>query len=439
MSVFYQDRGINASQMGVLFALDACVSTFATPFISAVIDKQLAAGKLHARERAIRWSFIVATVTFLLQALVDLDVGLPRFAVFLVCRFVLAVSFSPTVSIITAHTLVALGGDKDRFGEERLYGAYGWMICSLLLGVFMDWTGSWVMYAGTFSVGLVCICLMQNTASTKHHRLPPDGTTSTEPNSPTAARRPAGAENISSWNLIRFYMSKAQSRAFFFSIFCWGVGMSLVETLLFLLFKELGSSNALCGLSVVVTVVFEIPLLKNSKFVLSKFSTRCLFAFGLVCWIIRGVGYTLCPNGWCVVALEPLHGVTFACCHLAAVQYVSMITPVEQTTTGQGVMSSVQSGLGYVFGTFVGGFLIDHFGEKVLYRSVAMLVFIGLVVFLIYTPEEGSSQAASLEAGPARIGKATDESPDEEGDEVPMKDATSIKHTAPVEEKVIEE
>lgn len=42
-------------------------------------------------------------------------------------------------------------------------------------------------------------------------------------------------------------------------------GFNLVEQLLFIDLKKLDTSTTICGLSVLISVVFELPIFNNSK------------------------------------------------------------------------------------------------------------------------------------------------------------------------------
>ena len=55
-----------------------------------------------------------------------------------------------------------------------------------------------------------------------------------------------------------------QHVAFFVYAVTLGYGMTIVENLVFLLFRDLGASYFVCGITVVVTVIFEIPILKQA-------------------------------------------------------------------------------------------------------------------------------------------------------------------------------
>lgn len=42
-------------------------------------------------------------------------------------------------------------------------------------------------------------------------------------------------------------------------------GFNLVEQLLFIDLKSMNTSNLICGLSVMISVLFELPIFNNSK------------------------------------------------------------------------------------------------------------------------------------------------------------------------------
>jgi hypothetical protein len=87
------------------------------------------------------------------------------------------------------------------------------------------------------------------------------------------------------------------SAAFFLDVFAFGVAFAFVELLVFLFFvDELNASYSLCGATVVVTVLFEIPIFYAAPFILKRFSNISLFIVAHLAYIIRVVGYTVAPN-----------------------------------------------------------------------------------------------------------------------------------------------
>ena len=162
------------------------------------------------------------------------------------------------------------------------------------------------------------------------------------------------------------------------------MGTSVVENLVFLLFTNtLGSSNFICGVSVVVTVVFEIPLFFYANSMLQYLGPVILLAISTLAYSIRVVGYTLVPASanWVVLFLEPLHGVTYGCLKIASVEFVSQTAPSGYDVSFQGILGALQN-LGSLVGVSVGGYVEERLGSRVLYRGAAAVVTVCLALFI---------------------------------------------------------
>ena len=161
-----------------------------------------------------------------------------------------------------------------------------------------------------------------------------------------------------------------------------------MENLTFLLFRDLGAPSFLCGVSVVVTVLFEVPLSK-SKALLERVGIPGLLSVAGVCYSFRVVGYTVCPNGWYVLLFEPMHGVTIAAWSTASVEVMASITPPAFTATGQAFLNLIRTGLGCTLGTSVGGEIIRTYGENACYRTSVVVVLLGFSIYHagLWTPK----------------------------------------------------
>lgn len=81
---------------------------------------------------------------------------------------------------------------------------------------------------------------------------------------------------------------------FFFEMAIFGSGMAVVERLLFVYLQDdLGASTTLCGLTVGVTVVFEIPIFYYGDWLMQKLHHDGMFLVAMICYIFRVFGYTL--------------------------------------------------------------------------------------------------------------------------------------------------
>jgi uncharacterized membrane protein len=74
-------------------------------------------------------------------------------------------------------------------------------------------------------------------------------------------------------------------------------GFSVVENMVFLLFEFLGGSNTICAITVVLTVLFEIPIFQIAPSLLRNYAVGWMLLLACGTFWIRNVGYTLIPEG----------------------------------------------------------------------------------------------------------------------------------------------
>jgi MFS_1 like family len=112
--------------------------------------------------------------------------------------------------------------------------------------------------------------------------------------------------------LWRKFICQPQIVVFLCVVLVMGAATSIVENLLFLYMRQdLKAPYSLCGVSVVITVVFEIPLFFLGKKLLSTFGTLNLFLIGMFCYVTRVVCYTLIEIPWTVLLVGRFTGVPF--------------------------------------------------------------------------------------------------------------------------------
>jgi cyanate permease len=158
-------------------------------------------------------------------------------------------------------------------------------------------------------------------------------------------------------------------------------GMAVVENLIFLYFEFLGGSYSMCGITVAVTVLFELPLFHYAPEVLRRLKSPVwLFQFGCIAYVIRVVGYSLIPihHPYWTLILEPLHGVTIGFVTVGCVAFAAEWVPSGYEASGQGFLSMIR-GLGQFVGLCIGGFLEG----RILYRILAAIVTVGSVILAI--------------------------------------------------------
>ena len=165
-----------------------------------------------------------------------------------------------------------------------------------------------------------------------------------------------------------------------------GTGMALVDSFLFVyLQNDLHASTQLCGLTVGVTVLWELPIFYYSKTLLRTAGHDFLFVISMVAYFIRAFGYTwLTPSTvhW-VLALEVLHGITFACMWIASIDFSATLAPPEWSTTVQTILSASFGCFGCVVGSVVGGWVMQTYSAIILYRGMGWIMLAVLVLHLL--------------------------------------------------------
>lgn len=373
MSLYYLAEGLDESQIGLIFAVGSISGPLVSTCIGVLADR-LFLRSPYARHGCLAVCVILHALFFTLQTVHVPRVS--RFAIMLACR-VFTNGFNNSCGVLADAITVEGLEDRKMFGQERLYGAVSWAIMHLLLGVLIDMYGRMVQHV------LIVFAAILNIAVLFAIGIPASKTYVVQDGS-QAKKAPglaALADRSALRVLLQAYLSSRHIMGFFVYTVGLGYGMTIVENLVFLLFRELDASYFLCGVSVVVTVVFEIPLFHRSKWLLEKLGVPTLLTIAGLCYSFRVVGYTLCPGGWFILLFEPMHGVTIAASSTASVELVASITPPAFTATGQALLNLIRSGVGSTAGNSIGGAIIREYGEKACYRTSAIIVTLGLLVY----------------------------------------------------------
>ena len=199
-----------------------------------------------------------------------------------------------------------------------------------------------------------------------------------------SSEKPISTEHTPKFKLLMRMIQTLSGIGFIISSVTLTMGTSIVEGLIFLYFETLGASNTILGLTVLVTVMFEIPIFHYAPNLLNHFGAEMLQVVACFAYMIRVVGYTFIPPKQMslVLLLEPLHGVTYACSKTSSVEFAAKLSWKGYEASAQGLMSLIL-GIGGILGLTVGGWIEKLYGPVLLYRGYACIVGIGLVIFWI--------------------------------------------------------
>eukprot|EP00980_Cylindrotheca_fusiformis_P012554 scaffold3084_cov144-Cylindrotheca_fusiformis.AAC.2 len=284
----------------------------------------------------------------------------------------------------------------EEYGKERLYGAITWAITNLLMAPSLDYFGFGILYplcvvSTLMFVGTIYFYSKTQVREKEILQSNVSGDVNRRNEEAGDSRANSTAMNMAS--LIRLLLATWLGCSFIVAVVSISSGQAIVESLVFLYFEYLGSTYTMMGLTVVLTVAFEIPIFHAAPTLLKRYGSGNLLLVASAGYIVRVLGYTLVPKGKIgyVLLLEPLHGVTFACKSAASVDFVSRLMPPRYEASGQGLLQ-LFVGFGSVMGLISGGMAQQVLGPRLMYRIAALVVFVGSGLFWIARTATGVSE-----------------------------------------------
>ena len=339
-------------------------------------------------------------------------------------RAIYAVSMgvvAPTTDgIALAHLDAADGSSTSDFGKERCIGALSWGLGSLVAGVGIDHYGFDFLYAfliistisSYISIWVYSLGLSRDTTGvfktysvsiidaevkdyqneeTKHKdEIIPNFELFSMVCKTNYAKGEISRslytclltqkENV----LTKGHHNVPRRQAFLFFSFTLAMGIAVVDNLAFIFFDSLGASDTMDGLTVVFTVLVEVPAFSLSPFLLERFGPGTMLLAAGFAYVFRVIGYTLVPFGkmYIVLMLETLHGISYAGSKAGGVEFVARMIPDGHEASGQGIYITVTY-FGIVAGLLLAGWIQETLGARTMFRVMALIVSIGIIVLLL--------------------------------------------------------
>ena len=146
---------------------------------------------------------------------------------------------------------------------------------------------------------------------------------------------------------------------------------------------SLGFGTFTIGLLWAAAIVGEVLFFTFSQRFVQAVGVERLLAIGLFGGIVRWVGTAIVTNEYMMLALQMLHGVSFACAHFALMQFIRAHVPANLRNTAQGLYAALAGGLLLSSVTWMSGPLYENYGGKG-FVAMALISAIGLAIAIYY-------------------------------------------------------
>lgn len=355
-SLWFADQGVSATDIGLLVGIG-----FATRCVANIVITP----RVHKAEHllpALRW----LTLAGLLFVAFHFFTG-GSFWLMALATILFNLCCGPIIPLSDATANYYAKRNMLDYGRARLWGSVAFIGGSTVVGFLVAQYGaSMILYTALFGLLVCWLISLRNTKPmpvTEHHE---------------AAERLKLTALLREWPVVKFLLLMAliqgsHAAYYSFSSIYW---------------KESGHSEDVIGYLWSLGVVAEVLVFALSKRLFSGWSLRTLFVIASLGVMARW-GLTASTTAIvALVAIQLLHGVTFAMSHIAAIQYIQH-APQNKMVALQALYNAIPLGAVIALMTTLSGWGYEHWGAYVFWAMAAM----GLLALLVKVDEPESNVA----------------------------------------------
>ena len=351
LPVWLEARGLRGIEMSSLIAVRPAIGIFAPIVFGLVADA------FQLRRALVRVGCFLCTLVFAVLSLAVSENPELGFGQLLLLLSVFAFFRTPMTTIAD---VAALEG-KTSYGVVRLWGSVGFMLTAVLAGRFVD-PRSPLEFPLAMTLALALSFVVSFAL--------PGG----------AVRAPAPF-----WRDARSLFTAGDFRLFLLATVLWQVSHAAYDLCISLHLRDLGASGAYVGASWAFGTLSEVGLMAVAhRFVIRHGALWLLvlaFASAAVRWLLLSELRSL-PV---LMALQPLHALTFALAWIAALSWVKQRAGAHVMGTAQGLFAAAM-GVGATLGFLGWGPLYERAGGSVVFGCAALIAMLSAAtVFLVRT------------------------------------------------------
>lgn len=357
LTPYFQERGLNYSQIGILFAINSLIAVLAQPVWGVITDK-------YTSKRA------TMIITMLASGVLAFGFMISKSFYSILFAIITFVFFqSSIISVNDANTYDLIDDNRDiQYGKIRLMGSIGYAVTSLTLGVIIKFTSIDIPFLVYFIYAVMGLILL-NTIKGKNKRT---------------------GSSINLGDIVSIVRNKRFiliSLSALIANIAFGAHGNYVAVLV----GETGGDVANIGMLWFILAMSELPGFFFESRLMKKHGTLNIYIIGMVFYIFRYFITSLCTRYQGVIAIQLLQGITFPLYLTSTLRYVKDIVSPETRTTALTAFAAITGGIGGFIGNIGGGFLLQSISIFTLYKIFALLCVLSLLVGLILKRVDRSS------------------------------------------------
>ena len=307
--VFLKSRGLDAAEIGLLFALVSWIRIVTTPAIAQIADRS---GRAKATLVVVAALSLVFFIGFFEAR---------GFWPILLIMLPAAVCFQPMIPLAESQTMAAVLRERLDYGRIRLWGSLAFILGTVGAGFLI--TGREADLVLILVLGALALTVLAALAL---------------PVSPT--RRHDGAPR----NPLKLLRDRR------FLLFLGAASLLQASHAVYYGFSALhwqaaGLSEATIGWLWAEGVVAEVLLFAFSGAVMARASPAALLALAALAGMLRWTVLAASTELALLIVVQALHGLTFGAAHLGAMHFLARAAPPGLAATAQSLYSAVAGGI----------------------------------------------------------------------------------------------
>ncbi len=344
LSVFYQDRGLDLSTIGLMTALGAAAGLVAAPLWGVVADR------FAGSPLVIPISALIAAAGAAALALVD---GIFAMAFALT---VLSMAFAGIAPTLDARALETVGSDRDRYGGLRAWGSASFI-------VVVAFTGALIERAGPRSLFAVWIAALLVLAVVSF-----------------PLRGDGGGPRLPRLSAIGVVLRHAPLARFLPAVLLvWSASMA-INWYFSIHLLDLGAPGELVGSAWAIGALVEVPIMAGYPWLAARVGGERLLIIGAALFAVRAITISFVTDPLLAAATMALHGAAFALVLVGGVIFVSRHAPEATAATAQGILSATVFNLAMIVGPGIGSWVAEQYGVPTMFALASTMSVVAIPI-----------------------------------------------------------
>ena len=367
-TVFLLSRGFESSMIGVIIAVGNILGVILQPVVASIAD----------RSEKISLHKLTALLSVIMIVLIAFLYMIPNILLAVAVLFLLTDTFlqviQPLINSVSVY-YVNQGVSVD-FGAARGIGSLSYAAASYILGIAVERFGTKsILMAGMLVVLIMLVTVLSmpvlsSSAALKSKQIQPK-------------QSDVGLLEFAS--KYKNFMLTLAGVTFLFTFH------NMNNAYLIKVIENVGGTSADMGRMLSIAAVTELPVMFLFSRISKHFKSSTLLIVSGIFFAMRAAGFMLAGNMMVMYLAAMLQIGSFALYIPSSVYYVNETMLDQDKFKGQAVMTATNT-LGGVFGSLLGGFLIDHAGVGAMNTVCFAMAAAGAVLVFLFAGRQGHAE-----------------------------------------------